>query len=456
MPGRHVALPDGLFHVEARRDGLAVERVVARALLHAVHIPDEGRLARCGLIFRREVTVGHVQVDGSALRRERRHGVGREYVNAAEHGVILRSGLVGRERDGAAAREQAHKAGMAGACDGRVLGRDGERVDRAADGNGAVRVGAHDERAGDVQAAEVAPGGAAEVERAGEGARRQGRGAGVDDAAGGRERSGIGAELQAELIEHLRDLGTGDGGLGAQAARIAADDAGLDQTGHRGDRPVADGGSVREGGKIGSRTVGHGEGAGDDGHGLLASDIAVRAHGTVTAAAEDIHLRGNAQLRIIPGAGADIGKVRDILAGRAAEHAHEHGGHLGARGVAARQHIAIGIAEEDALIAGKIHRRLIPRTGRRGRRTGLRAGLRLAGGGNGITGRSNGIAGGGSGLARHARGLHGVGLCGDDRHGGQRQHAGEHEQQGQKAFAHGSFLHIFLWDVRWFHYTGRR
>lgn len=64
---------------------------------------------------------------------------------------------------------------MAGACDRRVLSRDGERVDRAADGNGAVRVGTHDERAGDVHAAEVTPGRAAKVERAGEGVRRQAR-----------------------------------------------------------------------------------------------------------------------------------------------------------------------------------------------------------------------------------------------------------------------------------------
>ena len=42
---------------------------------------------------------------------------GRECVNATEHGVILHIRLVGRERDGAAAREQTHKAGMAGACD---------------------------------------------------------------------------------------------------------------------------------------------------------------------------------------------------------------------------------------------------------------------------------------------------------------------------------------------------
>ena len=193
--GRHVALPDGLFHVEARRDGLAVERVVARGLLHTVHRPDEGRSARRGLILRREVAVGHIQVDGSALRRERRHGVGREYVNAAEHGVILRAGLIGRERDGAAAREQAHECSAARARDGRILSRDGERVDRTADGDGTVRVGAHDERAGDVHTAEVTPGRAAEVERAGEGVRRQGRGAGINDAAGDRERSGIGAKL---------------------------------------------------------------------------------------------------------------------------------------------------------------------------------------------------------------------------------------------------------------------
>ena len=144
---------------------------------------------------------------------------------------------------------------MAGARDGRALGRDGERVDRAAGGDGAVRVGAHDECAGDIQAAKVAPGGAAEVKCAGEGARRQGLRAGVDDAAGGRERSGIGAKLQAELIEHLRDLSAGDTGRGVQAAGVTADDAGLDQTGHRGDRPVADGGSVRERGNIGGRAA---------------------------------------------------------------------------------------------------------------------------------------------------------------------------------------------------------
>ena len=40
--------------------------------------------------------------------------------------------------------KQAHETGMAGARDGRALGRDGERVDRAAGGDGAVRVGAHD------------------------------------------------------------------------------------------------------------------------------------------------------------------------------------------------------------------------------------------------------------------------------------------------------------------------
>ena len=449
VPGRHVALPDGLFHVEARRDGLAVERVVARALLHTVHIPDEGRLARCGLIFRREVTVGHVQVDGSALRRERGHGVGHDLADAAEHGVILRNGLVGRERDGAAAREQAHKAGMAGACDRRVLGRDGERVDRAADGNGAVRVGTHDERAGDIHAAEVTPGRAAEVERAGKGVRRQGRGAGINDAAGGRERSGIGAKLQAEVIEHLRDLGAGDAGRGVQAAVIAVDDAGLDQAAHLGDRPAADGRSVPKRLNVGGRTVGHGEGAGDDDHRLLARDAAVRPHRAVTVAVEDVHLRGGAQLRIVPGGGADIGKMRNVLARRAAKDTHEHGGHLGARGVVIRHHVAAGIAEQDTVIAGKIQRRLIPRAGRRryGRRLGRRRGRRL-----GRRLRAGFRAGFGIGRGRRLRygggGLHGVRLCGDDRHDGQRQHARKHEQQRQKAFAHGFLLPVFLWGVR--------
>ena len=333
---------------------------------------------------------------------------------------------------------------MAGARDGRALGRDGERVDRAAGGDGAVRVGAHDECAGDIQAAKVAPGGAAEVKRTGEGARRQGLRAGVDDAAGGRERSGIGAELQAELIEHLRDLGTGDAGRGVQAARVTADDAGLDQTGHRGDRPVADGGSVRERGNIGGRAVRHGESAGDDGHGLLTVDIAVRAHGTVTTAAEDVHLRGGAQLRIVPGGSINIRKMRNILARRAAKHAHEHGGHLGARGVVARQHVAARVTDQNAVIAGKVHRRLIPRASRCGLRRRLRAGFRRCGRCGRLRRWGRGLRRGGRGLRRGGRGLHGVGLCGDDRHDGQCQHAREHKQQGQKAFAHGFLLHIFL------------
>ena len=445
--GGHVALPDGLFHVEARRDGLAVERVVTRGLLHAVHRPDEGRFTRRGLIFRREIAVGHIQVDGAALRRERGHGVGRECVNAAEHGVIFRIRLIGRERDGAAAREQAHETGMAGARDGCTLGRDGNGIDRAAGGDGAVRVGAHDERTGDIQAAKVAPGGAAEVKRTGEGARRQGLRAGVDDAAGGRKRGGIGAELQAELIEHLRDLGAGDAGRGVQAARVAADDAGLDQAGHRGNRPVADSGSVRERGNIGGRAVRHGESAGDDGHGLLTVDIAVRAHGAVTTAAEDVHLRGGAQLRIVPGGSVYIRKMRDVLAHRAAEDTHEHGGHLGTRGVIARQHIAAGVTDENAVIAGKIHRRLIPRAGRRGLRAGF-GGLCGSGRYRRLGGSSRcSRLGGGGGLRRGGRGLYRLRLCGDDRHDGQRQHAREHEQQGQKAFAHGFLLHIFLWDI---------
>ena len=287
-------------------------------------------------------------------------------------------------------------------------------------------------------------GGAAEVKRTGEGARRQGLRAGVDDAAGGRKRGGIGAELQAELIEHLRDLGAGDAGRGVQAAGVTADDAGLDQTGHRGDCPVADGGSVRERGNIGGRAVRHGESAGDDGHGLLTVDIAVRAHGAVTTAAEDVHLRGGAQLRIVPGGSINIRKMRNILARRAAEYAHEHGGHLGARGVVARQHVAARVTDQNAVIAGKVHRRLIPRASRCGLRAGF-GGLCGSGRYRRLGGSSRcSRLGGGGGLRRGGRGLYRLRLCGDDRHDGQRQHAREHKQQGQKAFAHGFLLHIFL------------
>lgn len=63
---------------------------------------------------------------------------------------------------------------MATARDRRALGCNGERIDRAADGDRAVRIGAHDQRTGDVQITEIAPGGTAEVERAGKGVRRQG------------------------------------------------------------------------------------------------------------------------------------------------------------------------------------------------------------------------------------------------------------------------------------------
>ncbi|MFR6425809.1 MAG: hypothetical protein ACLUNO_09810 [Oscillospiraceae bacterium] len=70
--------------------------------------------------------------------------------------------------------EHAHEAGMAAARDRRALGRDGERVDRAADGDRAVRIGSTTSVPVMFRAAEVTPGGTAEVERAGEGARRQG------------------------------------------------------------------------------------------------------------------------------------------------------------------------------------------------------------------------------------------------------------------------------------------
>ena len=130
--------------------------------------------------------------------------------------------------------------------------------------------------------------------------------------------------------------------------------------------------------------------------------------------------------------------MRNVLARRAAKDTHEHGGHLGARGVVIRHHVAAGIAEQDTVIAGKIQRRLIPRAGRRryGRRRGRGLGRRLR-------------AGFGIGRGRRLRygggGLHGVRLCGDDRHDGQRQHARKHEQQRQKAFAHGFLLPVFLW-----------
>ena len=103
------------------------------------------------------------------------------------------------------------------------------------------------------------------------------------------------------------------------------------------------------------------------------------------------------------------------------------------------------IAEQDTVIAGKIQRRLIPRAGRR--RYGRRLGRRL---GRGL--RAGFRAGFGIGRGRRLRygggGLHGVRLCGDDRHDGQRQHARKHEQQRQKAFAHGFLLPVFLWGVR--------
>ena len=435
----HIALPDRLGNVEARRNGAAVERVAARRLLHAVNIPDERRLSGGGFVFRGEIAIGHVQVDGAALRRERGHRIGHDRADALKHDVILLTGLIGCERDRAAAHKHAHKASMAAARDRRALGCNGERIDRAADGDRAVRIGAHDQRTGDVQSAEVAPGGTAEVERAGKGVRRQGRGAGIDHAAGIGQCIGVAAKLQAELIEHLRDLGAGDAGRGVQMAGIiAVDNAGPDQTGHGGDRPAADTGGVRESLKVCSRAVRDCKGAREDGHRLLARDAAVRADRAVTVAAEDIHLDGGAQLRIVPRIPVHIGKERNVLPCRAAEHAHEHGGHLRARGIAHRQQITVLVTEQDAVRTGKFHRRLIPGAGRCRLGAGLRAGF-----GAGFD-RGCRLRRGDGRLCRRRRGLRSVRFCSGDRRSGQHQHADEHEQQGQKAFAHGFLLHCFL------------
>ena len=226
------------------------------------------------------------------------------------------------------------------------------------------------------------------------------------------------------------------------AGIIAVDDAGPDQTGHGGDRPAADTGGVRERLKVCSRAVRDCKGAREDGHRLLARDAAVRADRAVTVAAEDIHLYGGAQLRIVPGIPVHIGKERNVLPCRAAEHAHEHGGHLRARGIAHRQQITVLVTEQDAVRTGKFHRRLIPRAGRCGLRAGLGAGLR-AGFGAGFD-RGCRLRRGDGRLCRRCRGLHSVRFCSGDRRGGQRQHADKHEQQGQKAFAHGFLLHCFL------------
>ena len=158
----------------------------------------------------------------------------------------------------------------------------------------------------------------------------------------------------------------------------------------------------------------------------------------VTVAAEDIHLDGGAQLRIVPGIPVHIGKERNVLPCRAAEHAHEHGGHLRARGIAHRQQITVLVTEQDAVRTGKIHRRLIPGAGRCRLGAGLRAGF-----GAGFD-RGCRLRRGDGRLCRRCRGLRSVRFCSGDRRGGQRQHADKHEQQGQKAFAHGFLLHCFL------------
>ena len=118
--------------------------------------------------------------------------------------------------------------------------------------------------------------------------------------------------------------------------------------------------------------------------------------------------------------------------------AHEHGGHLRARGIAHRQQITVLVTEQDAVRTGKFHRRLIPGAGRCRLGAGLRAGF-----GAGFD-RGCRLRRGDGRLCRRCRGLHSVRFCSGDRRGGQRQHADKHEQQGQKAFAHGFLLHCFL------------